>query len=230
MTQDEKNSSPSCPGVCGGRGGSEKRGKPAAPYGGQRLKMIRPVVLIDEIPFHELDFDGSLTLLCQDPVLRDAENFLRRKLFQWRHFPADMILPPYFPVQKIMYSTGDGITVRENTLATEAANHIVSHAYHDQLETEADLEKFRLPVVTYDREETMARYNRIGEVFGDILPVRITGHNCYVSTWDDIARNRGVTALLIDLADRPEFTHKIVSKMTGLLHQPDRADGSPGAL
>jgi len=34
------------------------------------LKMQRPVVLIDEIPFHELNFDGSLTLHCTDPLLR----------------------------------------------------------------------------------------------------------------------------------------------------------------
>lgn len=178
------------------------------------LKMIRPVVLIDEIPFHELNFDGSLTLHCQDPVLREAENFLRKKLFQWKYFPADMILPPYYPVYKIMNSTGNGIAVEENTLATEAANHIVSHEYHDQLETEEDLEKFHMPVVTYDHAATMDKYNRIANAIGDILPVRITGHNCYVPMWDDIARYRGVTALLIDLADRPEFTHKIISKMT----------------
>ena len=59
------------------------------------LKMIRPVVLIEEIPFHELNFDGSLTLLCEDPDLRGAEDWFRRQLFKWKHFPADMILPPY---------------------------------------------------------------------------------------------------------------------------------------
>ncbi len=58
------------------------------------LQMSRPVVLIDEIPFHELNVDGSLTLQCEDPVLREPEDFLRKKLFQWKYFPADMILTP----------------------------------------------------------------------------------------------------------------------------------------
>lgn len=178
------------------------------------LKMIRPVVLISEIPFHELNFDGSLTLQCQDPVLRSAEEFLRKQLFQWKYFPADMILAPYFPVQKIMHSTGNGWTVSEEILATDSKNHIVSHEYHDLLEDESALEQFHLPVVTYDKEATMAQYERIANAIGDILPVRLTGHNSYFSTWDDIARYRGVTPLLMDLVERPEYTHQIVSKMT----------------
>lgn len=178
------------------------------------LKMIRPVVLISEIPFHELNFDGSLTLQCQDPVLRSAEEFLKKQLFQWKYFPADMILAPYFPVQKIMHSTGNGWTVSEEILATDSKNHIVSHEYHDLLADESALEQFHLPVVTYDKEATMAQYERIANAIGDILPVRLTGHNSYFSTWDDIARYRGVTPLLMDLVERPEYTHQIVSKMT----------------
>lgn len=178
------------------------------------LKMIRPVVLISEIPFHELNFDGSLTLQCQDPVLRSAEEFLRKQLFQWKYFPADMILPPYLPVQKIMHSTGNGWTVSEEILATDSKNHIVSHEYHDLLEDESALEQFHLPVVTYDKEATMARYEHIANAIGDILPVRLVGYSSYTPVWDDIARYRGVTPLLIDLVERPEYTHQIVSKMT----------------
>lgn len=177
------------------------------------LKMIRPVVLIEEIPFHELNFDGSLTLLCEDPDLRGAEDWFRRQLFKWKHFPADMILPPYFPVQKIMHSTGIGITVEEHTIATEAENHIISHEYFDQLAEPEDLEKLTPPVISYDKEETMRRYEKLANVFGDILPVRVVGHNSYITMWDEIARYRGVTPLLMDLIERPEHSHAIVSKL-----------------
>ena len=177
------------------------------------LKMIRPVVLIEEIPFHELNFDGSLTLLCEDPDLCGAEDWFRRQLFKWKHFPADMILPPYFPVQKIMHSTGIGITVEEHTIATEAENHIISHEYFDQLAEPEDLEKLTPPVISYDKEETMRRYEKLANVFGDILPVRVVGHSSYITMWDEIARYRGVTPLLMDLIERPEHSHAIVSKL-----------------
>ncbi len=176
-------------------------------------RQIRPVVLIDEIPFHELNFDGSLTLLCQDPILRPVEDYLRKKLFQWKYFPADMILPPYYPLLKTMRDSDCGITVDENTIATDERNYIISHEYHDQLANEEDLLKLHPPVIQYDRADTMAKFERIANVIGDILPVQITGYSSYITMWDKIARYRGVTPLLIDLAERPEFTHKIVSTL-----------------
>ena len=51
------------------------------------LQMIRPVVLIDEIPFHEINFDGSLTLQCEDPILRGAEDYLRKSCSSGSIFP-----------------------------------------------------------------------------------------------------------------------------------------------
>lgn len=177
------------------------------------LNMERPVVLIDEIPFHELNFDGSLSLQCEDPLLRGAEDFIRKKLFQWRYFPADMILPPYIPMQKVMCDSGIGVEVKEQRLSSDADNNISSHEYYDQLSGPEDLEKIKLPVITYDHETTMARYTRLAEAIGDIIPVRIVGYDCFASPWDKISELRGVTNLLIDLAERPEFSHQVVSKL-----------------
>lgn len=176
------------------------------------LKMIRPVVLMEEIPYHELNFDGSLTLRCQDGDFRGAENFLRLKLFHWKYFPADMILTPYFPVYKSYSSTGIGIHVEEDTLATDQKNHIVAHEYHDQIPDEEALSRIHLPVLTYHEEQTRRYAEKIANAIGDILPVRITGHNSYISMWDEISSYRGVTPLLMDLAERPEFCHAIVSR------------------
>jgi len=37
------------------------------------LRPIRPVVLIDELPWAELNGDGEMTLRCEDPILRGVE-------------------------------------------------------------------------------------------------------------------------------------------------------------
>ena len=34
------------------------------------LSMIRPIVLIDEIPWHEMELEQELTLQCSDPDFR----------------------------------------------------------------------------------------------------------------------------------------------------------------
>lgn len=181
------------------------------------LKAERPVVLIDELPWNELNADGFLTLISEDELFRKYERLLRRKIFQFKHFPADMVLTPYIGVQKIINSTGIGISVDEKTLSTDNENHIVAHMYADQLKTEKDLEKLKEPVLTYDEAATMVEFNKIGNAIGDILPIRIKGVDTFsVGTWDQISVFRGVTPLLMDLIERPEFTHKMVRKFTDI--------------
>ena len=64
------------------------------------LKQIRPVVLIDEIPWNEFKPNDELNLICEDKFLSSIEWFFRSNIFKWKYMPADMILSPYFPVQK----------------------------------------------------------------------------------------------------------------------------------
>ena len=179
------------------------------------LDPIRPIVLIDELPWNEMNLDHELTLLCTDPFLREVEWFLRSNIYKSRHIPMDLVVPAFVPVHKVVRSTGIGISVEEEVLATDKENNIVSHVYRDILSSEEDLEKLQNPVISYDAKETWRRYNLLGEILGDILPVRITGMNAfYIGPWDDIARYRGVTNLLMDLADRPEFMHRVVGRLT----------------
>ena len=108
------------------------------------LHAIRPVVLIDELPWSEMNLNDELTLYCSDPELRSAEWFLRSNIYKYKHLPADMILQPFLPIRKVYQSTGIGIEVTEKILHTDQVNNIVSHQYQDILATEEDLEKLRL--------------------------------------------------------------------------------------
>ena len=179
------------------------------------LRMLRPVVMLDEIPWQQMNFDGSLDCRCEDGGLRGVEWWMRRQLFQYKHFPGDMFLQSYVGVGKVVHSTGIGIITKDRTIASGHATSIISHEYEDQLEDEAALEMIHPPVLTYDEAATRAEWTKIGEAVGDILPVRITGSTqCGVASWDDISRYRGVTPILIDLLDRPEYSHAVIEKIT----------------
>ena len=178
------------------------------------LAPIRPVVLIDELPWKEMNIGDELTLRCEHPFLRSIEWHLRTTLYKARHLPADMILAPYVPMHKVIRRAGIGITVDERTLAIAGRDTIHAHEYHDQLATEADLDKIHNDTLTYDEGETLRRYQLVGEAIGDILPVRLKGvEYASTGTWDTVARFRGVPNLLMDLADRPEFMHRIVRRL-----------------
>ena len=178
------------------------------------LKPIRPVVLIDELPWAEMNINEEMTLRCEDPVLRGVEWHLRSTIYKAKHLPADMIIAPYVPVHKVIRFAGIGVDVDERTIVIQGRDTIHAHEYHDQLATEADLDKIHNDVVTYDREETLRRHQLVADAIGDVLPVRLKGvEYASIGTWDLIARYRGVSNLLIDLAERPEFMHRMVRKL-----------------
>ena len=180
------------------------------------LRMIRPVVLIDEEPWNELGSGGELDLKCTDEYMRETEQYMLRMLYKWRHHPADMILPPYIPVYKIIGGKSGWLPIKEHTLSVEEANDIRSHEYVDQLSSTEDIERLQMPRLTYEESATLALRDRLDEAVGDIVPVRIKGHNSYICPWDRIAMYRGVSNLLMDMADRPGHTHAIMEKMTAM--------------
>ena len=53
------------------------------------LKVVRPPLYMDEIPWFEMDIDGELTCICEDGALSGMEGYLRRELFRERHFACD---------------------------------------------------------------------------------------------------------------------------------------------
>ena len=72
------------------------------------LKIVRPPVMIEEIPWYQMDIDGELKCLCQDPRARWAETVLRQGLYRRKYFKADALLTPFFRVPMHFSSTGIG--------------------------------------------------------------------------------------------------------------------------
>ncbi len=180
------------------------------------LNMIRPIVLINEIPWWELAEEEELILRCEDEDLRAIENMLRQDLYKLKHMPADYAVPEYIRVPKIIHSTGIGVQVQEEKLGEEQSA-IVSHSYHNVFR-EKGLEMLHNPVITYDEKETVRQWSKIGEAIGDILPVKIvgepTGYGLGCKTWDTVATLMGVNDLLINLMEEPEFMHELAEKLT----------------
>lgn len=187
----------------------------------------RPVVLIDELPWHELNADGFLTLKCQDPDYQQAEDFMRKTIFRHKYFPGDMMVKPYYPVRKIIRVTGVGVEIREEIRAIDSDSGIVSHKYENQFRSIEDVEKLHNPVVHYEEKASLRQYVKICEAIGDILPVRLvgepTGYGLGYKAWDFIATTMSVNDLLYGLVDEPEMMHALVEKLTDIfldtLHQ-----------
>ncbi len=169
------------------------------------LKLVRPMVAIDQIPWHEMNVDDELTLRTEDPFSRELETTLRRQLYQWRHMPADMVISPVLVVPKVIRHDGFGVGITEETLSTDTENDIVSHSFIDQLQEPSDAERIRMPRVWLDEALTTEREQRAEEIFDGILIVQMQGLLPSYELWDEIVQMRNPEVTLFDLADRPEF-------------------------
>ena len=178
------------------------------------LKIVRPPVNIEELPWHEMNYRGALDLACTDERLRGMEWHFRTALFRERHFKCDNYIEPVFPVYMSVSCTGCGFTVEEDMLAIDKANNIVSHSYHDVLADERSLEAYRDPVVTRDTEKEARDVAFAEEVLDGILPVQLRGFQTYHAPWDQIPRLRGVEPILMDIYERPEYLHRIIALFT----------------
>ena len=180
------------------------------------LKLVRPPLLMDEIPWYQMNIDGELTCLCEDAKAREAEMFFRKALYYMKHFKADNTFEPFFRIQRAVDSTGIGVQPKDADLKrTDSINNIVSREYEDVLEDEAVLEQMHDPVFTLRPDKDAANIEFYTELFGDAIPIRLYGFGyLYHAAWDKITRYRGVEPIMIDFYDRPEYLHKIITKFT----------------
>lgn len=206
------------------------------------LRPERPMVLIDQIPWHEMDVDDELALRTEDPFCQGLETYLRRTLYAWNHMRVDMVVDPWIEIPKKIDGAHLGIRAIEDRAVLDPANDIVGHYYIDQLQSEEDLEKIRMPEVRLDDEATARAESRAHEIFDGILDVRMQGMHPGFALWDRIVEWHGVEASLVDLVDRPDFVHKLITRLTdaylslldqleaqGLLGQPQSLIHCTGA-
>lgn len=189
------------------------------------LRPERPMVTIDQVCWNEMNVDEELTLRCEDPEARALEQGLRRTVFQWEHFPVDMVVEPFIRVPKAIQNSGFGVSVEQDVAVRDPTNSVVGHRFHNQFASDGDLEKLSYPQIFHDERETERRLELAHQLFDGIIEVRSWGYDPYLSLWDPISTWMGVEGALYALVDRPQFMHRLVGRMTdGYLRMLDQLE------
>lgn len=178
-----------------------------------RGEMIRPMVLIDQIPWHEMNLNDELTLTIQEPYFRRLEQNLRQTIYKWEHMPADMVVEPFIRIPKLINSTGYGLCSNSDKLHLDENSNIVSQHFHNQFQESEDAEKIKNPEITYDEKTSLAYLEIAKSTFGHILPVYLAGMQFHLGIWDSLSMYMGLEDIYYDIIDRPEFIHDLVNRM-----------------
>ena len=185
----------------------------------------RPMVMIDQVCWNEMEIDDELGLRSSEPDCRNWEQQLRRILYQWKHFPVDMVVESFVRVPKAVSGYGFGIQAIDDVAVTDPTNDVVGHLYHNQLRNEDDLQKIRMPEIGHDLSETDRRLSVAHELFDGLLEVCSWGVDPYLSLWDPLSTWMCVEGALYALVDRPEFMHRVLGRMTdGYLSMIDQLE------
>jgi len=178
------------------------------------LEPERPMVMIDQVCWNEMNIGDELTLVCTSNECRRYEEFLRQVLYQWSHFPVDMVVESFVRVPMAVHNTGFGVQVKEELAVSDPTNSVVGHKFINQFQRDEDLEKVLFPRICHDPLETSRRLEVAHQLFDGLLEVRSWGVDPYLSLWDVISTWMGVENALYALADRPDFMHRLVGRVT----------------
>ena len=195
----------------------------AHPINGERAELWRamndlgsgrPMVWINEIPWHEMNVEGELTLVTKDPWAQELETRLRRTIYQWKHMQGDMVVSEYLECPLSIHSTDFGIVEDVDVVKTDEKSEIKSRHFRPQIREPEDIEKIRMPVVTHFEDVTQLAFSVMSELFKNIIPVRKAGQtHIWFTPWDYLIRWWGLEEAMVDLIQRPRMVHAAVERM-----------------
>ncbi len=178
------------------------------------LESERPMVWINEIPWHEMNYMEELSLQCENQWARSQEDLMRKTLYQWRHMPGDMIVNPWLTCPLSIHSSDFGIMEDVDLAITDESSDVVSRHFNIQIREVDDLEKIMFPVITHNENATEIRYQLMKDLFADILPVKKEGQtHIWFTPWDYLIRWWGIQEAMMDLVLRPDMVHAFYEKM-----------------
>ena len=180
-----------------------------------RSNMQRPMVCINQLPWNELNGNNDLTCQVADPFWQEVELDLRKKIYQWNHFPVDMVLDPYITIPQAISNTGYGIRANVERLEVNKGTTAASQHFTDILEEYDDIKKIKDMEITVDYSQNEIHMQEAKEIFDGIAPVR-QGHGLlfHLGVWDYLTQLMSIENAFYEIVDHPEFVHACMERVT----------------
>lgn len=174
------------------------------------LEKVKPMVLVfPEGAWSELLPSDSLQ--CEDPSARGIEWHLRHLIYRWEHLRDDNVIEPWFKVGLCWSTTGWGLTPGRVPSPMERG----AWAFDPPLKDPSDFDKLKPPELIIDEEKTRQNFEFVSDAIGDILEVKIFRRiQVDTSLTYQLALLRGLDQIMLDMCDRPQWLHKVISFMT----------------
>ncbi|MBM4049104.1 MAG: hypothetical protein FJ279_28725 [Planctomycetes bacterium] len=174
-----------------------------------RLERTRPLVMLQNGTWHETG--GQIKLETQDEFARKQEWNLRVLLYHWDHMKDDHVYQGVIHSPIVIRDTGWGI--RANP--TKPDHVFGAKHYNCVIPDNADPSLIPMPTVTVDWAATERQYEQLCDLYDGAIKVEKRGvAACGFAIIDTFIQWRDLDRMFADLADRPEWMHAWLERMT----------------
>ncbi|MCL2639788.1 MAG: hypothetical protein FWD53_02990 [Phycisphaerales bacterium] len=174
------------------------------------LKRTRVLIYTRAFAFNEMPESHCQ---CEDPFFRRHEYDLRYKIY-WASLQDDCPFEPWLAVNAITITPPAGIwgvPMQWHSIDQPGSSRRIDPPLKD----ESDLEKLVTPRHYINEEKTAQRFAQMQDAIGDILHVVVDRGPAW-RTWhadlsSDLGHLRGIEEFMWDIADRPEWLHRLMA-------------------
>lgn len=172
----------------------------------------RPPIYTRAFAWHEMP---ESRCRCHDALAREHENRFRHALF-WDSLDDDSIFKPWVSVEAVHVVPTEGVWGLRTAWIGEE-DYRTAKSIDPPIKDYADAEKMVEPHHRIDENATQERFQQVQDAVGDILPVHVERAPLYRNWNGDIstqlARLRGLDAMMTDMMLAPEWAHGLLAFM-----------------
>ena len=178
------------------------------------LNAARPLVHVRDYPYYLLQYKDEMTTTIEDPFLKDIEQILLLRIYEWNHLRVDRVIEPFIECPVVFTDSEFGLDGYVSQLGNVDKDYYNKAIIWDKvIANPDDIIKIKTPVVEYDETATMERFNLLREVFRDIMPVKLFGRNNFRCTpMDDIVVWMGIDEAMTTMVEDPDFMHTLLDR------------------
>lgn len=176
--------------------------------------MQRPMVVVDQLPWNELNIENAMDCVIADPYWHSVEWEMRSVLLRWKYFPVDMVVNPYVKLPRVFIAIGYGISADVHTSVTDEKNSVVGQIFTSQITCMEDIQKIKTPHAEIDHDAENIVKEQAAHIFAGIIPVKMGGINMHVGIWDPISQWMGIEDCYYNIVDEPELIHAVMDHTT----------------
>ena len=173
---------------------------------GDMGKESRPMLTVELWTFGEEMILPKLQ--CESSKGRELEAVLLSNVINFEQFKDDTVVRDYFPIEISYDLLPFGLSVqREETGG-------LGHQFVKQInDLEEDFHKLAKSKIDRDLSSKRQYRDFVGELIGDVLPVREVGVSASITLTQDIVHIMGMENMYVAMMDEPELFHKMMKML-----------------